>query len=107
MLKFRRPCIPPPTGGYGSTPNLVHSNSVIVGHCTVQLLLSRAGMRRENALSDVMETRGERAHIVARTQRNKLGLRGPSVSARTNGLRYGPSRIASAGAHDGSTKNAL
>jgi hypothetical protein len=36
-----------PTGGYSSTPKLVHGNSVIVGQCTVQLL-SRAGMWREN-----------------------------------------------------------
>jgi hypothetical protein len=35
-----------PTGGYSSTPKLVHGNSVIVGQCTVQPL-SRAGMWRE------------------------------------------------------------
>ena len=56
-------------------------------------------------VSDVLElTRGERAYLVARTQRKKLGLRGPSVTSRTNGTRYGPSCIASAGPHDGSTK---
>jgi hypothetical protein len=44
-------------------------------------------VRREDAVYDVMEPTRARGHVVARPelQRKKLGLRGRSVSSRTNG----------------------
>ena len=64
---------------------------MIVGHGTVQVLLSRAGMCRKNAVFHIMEmTRGERAHIGGLNTAEKLELRGLSVTSRTSGPRYGP-----------------
>jgi hypothetical protein len=60
--------------------DFVHGNGVVVGHNTVQPLMRRAGACRENAqrLTSWKLTRGETAHLMARTRAEKLGLRGNS-----------------------------
>jgi hypothetical protein len=87
--------------------NRVDGNSVIVGHGTVELLLSRAGGGAKMQCLTSWSPRGERAHIVASTQRKSWGSEGRSMAQKLIAHVVARAQCALLKAHGGMAKAAL